>query len=101
MTDSHRQLMQASLCNEKNLIIIVSVSGETKDLIEAAEVAIKTGCKIITITNHIDVYKRQREYHTKANAQAMMETFRSYAYMDTFDRLNVVSSCLLYTSRCV
>ena len=53
VTDSHRQLMQASLCNEKNLIIIVSVSGETKDLIEAAEVAIKTGCKIITITNHI------------------------------------------------
>ena len=40
VTDSHRQLMQASLCNEK-------------DLIEAAEVAIKTGCKIITITNHI------------------------------------------------
>lgn len=34
----------------------------------------------------------EREYHTKANAQAMMETFRSYAYMDTFDRLNVVSS---------
>ena len=53
VTDSHRQLMQASLCNEKDLIIIVSVSGETKDLIEAAEVAIKTGCKIITITNHI------------------------------------------------
>lgn len=34
----------------------------------------------------------EREYHTKANAQAMMETFRSYAYVDAFDRLNVVSS---------
>lgn len=34
----------------------------------------------------------EREYHTKANAQAMMETFRSFAYIDTFDRLNVVSS---------
>lgn len=53
LTDSHRQLMQASLCNEKSLIIIVSVSGETKDLIEAAETAKKTGCGIITITNHI------------------------------------------------
>lgn len=34
----------------------------------------------------------ERDYHTKANAQAMMETFRSYAYVDAFDRLNVVSS---------
>ncbi len=31
-------------------------------------------------------------YHTKANQQAMMETFRTYSYMDTFGRLNVVSS---------
>ena len=34
----------------------------------------------------------ERDYHTKANAQAMMETFRSYAYVDAFERLNVVSS---------
>lgn len=31
-------------------------------------------------------------YHTKANQQAMMETFRSYCCMDHFGRLNVVSS---------
>lgn len=31
-------------------------------------------------------------YHTKANNQAMMETFRTYTYMDTYGRLNVVSS---------
>lgn len=34
----------------------------------------------------------ERTYHTKANSQAMMETFRSYAYIDTYNRLNVVSS---------
>lgn len=34
----------------------------------------------------------ERVYHTKANAQAMMETFRSYTYLDTYGRLNVVSS---------
>lgn len=34
----------------------------------------------------------ERTYHTKANNQAMMETFRSYAYIDTYNRLNVVSS---------
>ncbi len=33
-----------------------------------------------------------RTYHTKANSQAMMETFRTYTYMDTYGRLNVLSS---------
>ena len=31
-------------------------------------------------------------YYTKANAQAMMETFRTYTYLDHNRRLNVVSS---------
>ncbi|MDO4941938.1 MAG: molybdopterin-dependent oxidoreductase [Lachnospiraceae bacterium] len=31
-------------------------------------------------------------YHTKANNQTPMETFRTYTYMDTYGRLNVVSS---------
>lgn len=34
----------------------------------------------------------ERDYHTKANAQAMMETIRSYCYIDTYGRLNCVSS---------
>ena len=34
----------------------------------------------------------ERDYHTKANAQAMMETMRSYCYIDTYGRLNCVSS---------
>lgn len=33
-----------------------------------------------------------RVYHTKANCQAMMETFRTYTYIDTYGRLNVLSS---------
>ncbi len=33
-----------------------------------------------------------RTYHTKANSQAMMETFRTYTYMDTYGRLNILSS---------
>ncbi len=37
-------------------------------------------------------YTVDQVYHTKANQQAMMETFRSYCYMDHFGRLNVVSS---------
>ena len=31
-------------------------------------------------------------YHTKANQQAMMETFRTYCFMDMYGHLNVVSS---------
>lgn len=37
-------------------------------------------------------YTVDRTYHTKANQQAMMETFRTYCYKDYFGRLNVVSS---------
>ena len=33
-----------------------------------------------------------RVYHTKANQQAMMETFRTYCFIDEYGRLNVVSS---------
>ena len=34
----------------------------------------------------------ERTYHTKANSQTPMETFRTYTYMDTYGRLNVLSS---------
>lgn len=37
-------------------------------------------------------YTVDRIYHTKANQQAMMETFRSYTYLDHFGRMNVVTS---------
>lgn len=37
-------------------------------------------------------YIVDRVYHTKANQQAMMETFRAYTYLDTYGRLNVVAS---------
>lgn len=34
----------------------------------------------------------ERTYHTKANQQAMMETFRTFCTIDAYGRLNVVSS---------
>ena len=34
----------------------------------------------------------ERTYHTKANQQAMMETFRTYCYIDTYGKLNILSS---------
>ena len=44
--------------------------------------AVLAGCKYVV----------DKTYHTKANQQAMMETFRAYTYLDYFGRLNVVSS---------
>ena len=40
-------------------------------------------------------YTVDQVYHTKANQQTMMETFRTYCYMDHFQRLTVVSSTLI------
>lgn len=37
-------------------------------------------------------YVIDQTYHTKANQQAMMETFRTYCHMDAYGRLNVVSA---------
>ncbi|MDO4650252.1 MAG: molybdopterin-dependent oxidoreductase [Eubacteriales bacterium] len=37
-------------------------------------------------------YKVEQTYHTKANQQTMMETFRTYCYKDHFGRLIIVSS---------
>lgn len=37
-------------------------------------------------------YVVEQTYHTKANQQAMMETFRTYTTLDTYGRLNVTSS---------
>ena len=37
-------------------------------------------------------YVVEETYHTKATQQAMMETFRTFTYMDAYGRLNVVSS---------
>ncbi|WP_138264432.1 xanthine dehydrogenase family protein molybdopterin-binding subunit [[Clostridium] hylemonae] len=37
-------------------------------------------------------YVVDQTYHTQANQQSMMETFRTYTYIDAYGRLNVVSS---------
>ena len=37
-------------------------------------------------------YTIEKTYHTKANQQAMMETFRTFTFMDAYGRLNVTAS---------
>lgn len=51
-----------------------------------------SGCGAVDeILNACD-YIIDRTYHTKANQQAMMETFRAFANLDTYGRLTVTSS---------
>ena len=52
VTDSHFQMMYSSLCGEGDVIIALSLSGYTKDIIESLNVAKKQKAKIISITNY-------------------------------------------------
>ncbi|MEG0383929.1 MurR/RpiR family transcriptional regulator [Solibacillus cecembensis] len=48
--DSHLQVMSAALMTEKDVAVLISYSGSTKDTIEVAKVAKERGAKIISIT---------------------------------------------------
>ena len=52
-TDSHFQIMNAAITTNKDVIIAVSLSGSTNDIVESLEIAKKNKAKIIAITNHI------------------------------------------------
>lgn len=53
VNDSHFQTMYASMVNDKDIIIVISLSGETVDLIYPLELAKKNKCRIVAITNYI------------------------------------------------
>lgn len=48
--DSHLQIMSAALMSEKEVAVLISYSGSTKDTIEVAKVAKERGAKLISIT---------------------------------------------------
>ncbi|HBO38912.1 MAG TPA: RpiR family transcriptional regulator [Pasteurellaceae bacterium] len=50
--DSHMMLMAASICNDSSVVIAISHSGTTIDVIEPLQLAKKNGAKTITITNY-------------------------------------------------
>ena len=51
--DSHFQIMYATMTTKDDIIIAISLSGETLDIIEAISIAKKNGTKIIAITNYV------------------------------------------------
>ncbi|WP_096185659.1 MurR/RpiR family transcriptional regulator [Evansella halocellulosilytica] len=50
-TDSHLMLMNAALISEGDLVIAISNSGKTREMIEAVELAKRDNAKVLTITN--------------------------------------------------
>ncbi|GHH97764.1 MurR/RpiR family transcriptional regulator [Neobacillus kokaensis] len=48
--DSHLQIMSAALMTEKDVAVLISYSGSTKDTIEVAKILNERGVKIISIT---------------------------------------------------
>ncbi|MEG0578561.1 MAG: MurR/RpiR family transcriptional regulator [Niameybacter sp.] len=50
--DSHMQAMLASMLSEKDLAVIISYSGATKDTIHVAKLAKQSGAKVICITRY-------------------------------------------------
>ncbi len=73
--DNWKSLCSVGADNRRNLC---ASGGETHGDLEEAF----AGCSHVI----------ERVYHTKANQQAMMETFRAYTYQDVYGRLNVVAS---------
>ncbi|WP_268746709.1 transcriptional repressor AlsR [Chelonobacter oris] len=49
--DIHLMMMSASMLSEEDVVVVVSHSGKTSDLLEAVSVARKNGTKIICITH--------------------------------------------------
>ena len=52
--DSHMQVMAASLMTEQDVVLFVSYSGATRDLMETLRTAKANGAKIILITHYED-----------------------------------------------
>ena len=51
--DPHMQAMTASMADEKDLIVITSYSGSTKDNVHVAKIAKKSGAKMVGITRFL------------------------------------------------
>jgi len=52
-TDAHFQVMRACSVTKETVIIAISLTGSTKDIVDAVSVAKKKGAYIISITNYI------------------------------------------------
>jgi DNA-binding MurR/RpiR family transcriptional regulator len=52
-SDNHFQLISTSVMNEKDVLILFSVSGQTKDMVNIAKMAARQGVNLIVVTNYL------------------------------------------------
>lgn len=53
VTDSHFQIMRASSMTKETLVIAISLTGSTKDIIDAVEIAKERGATVVALTNYV------------------------------------------------
>ncbi len=53
LSDSHLQMIASSTLQEDDVLVLFSVSGSTKDMIDIARMAKRIGTKLIIITNYL------------------------------------------------
>lgn len=51
--DSHFQLMRATTLNSNSVVIAISLTGGTKDIVDSVKIASEKGAKIIAMTNYV------------------------------------------------
>ncbi|MBF6632531.1 MurR/RpiR family transcriptional regulator [Microbacterium sp. APC 3898] len=53
ITDSHFQIMRASSLNENSVVIAISLTGSTKDIVDAVKLAKEKKATVIALTNYV------------------------------------------------
>ncbi|GEK34460.1 MurR/RpiR family transcriptional regulator [Kurthia sibirica] len=51
--DSHFQMMRATTLNPHSVVIAISLTGGTKDIVDSVKIASEKGAKIIALTNYV------------------------------------------------
>lgn len=114
-TDSHLQVMKASLMDREDVLVVISHSGSTKDPIETVEVAKSVGAKTIAITNYskspltkaVDVVLFTASPEVKYRSEAMASRIAQVAIIDAlltclaFRNLDRVENCQIKIDRAI
>ncbi|GAA3731810.1 MurR/RpiR family transcriptional regulator [Salinicoccus jeotgali] len=53
VTDPHFQFMRASSMNDETVVIAISLTGSTKDIVDSSAIAKENGAKVIALTNYV------------------------------------------------
>lgn len=53
VTDSHFQIMRATSLNEQSVVIAISLTGSTKDIVDTVSIAKEKGATVVVLTNYV------------------------------------------------